>query len=101
MAALLTLQEAKTHLRVTSEVDNDDIAAKMNQASDLVLKHLNTGAVAGWSNGTVAVPGNVKAAVCLVLTYLYEHRGDDMEPSAAIWTAVERVLTVTRVSALA
>jgi hypothetical protein len=101
VAALLTLQEAKTHLRVTIEDDNEDIVAKMNQASDLVLKHVNTAAVPGWSNGTVPIPGNVKAATCLVLTYLYEHRGDAMEPSADIWQAVDRVLVATRASALA
>jgi hypothetical protein len=101
VATLITLQEAKSHLRVTGDDENADIEAKLQEACDLVLKHLNTGAVAGWSNGTVAVPGNVKAAVCLMLTYLYELRGEAMDPSANVWIAIERVLTVTRVSALA
>lgn len=101
MATLITLAEAKSHLRVTGDENNADIEAKLQEACDLVLKHVNTGAVAGWSNGTVAVPGNVKSAVKILLTYLYVHRGDDMAPSAEIWTAMERVLTTTRESALA
>jgi hypothetical protein len=101
MATLITLADAKDHLKVTGEDDNADIEAKLQEACDLVLQHLNTGAVPGWSNGTVAVPGRVQAATCVMLTYLFEHRGDDMEPSAEIWTAIERILTTTRVSALA
>jgi hypothetical protein len=102
MAALLTLQEAKTHLRVTGDDNNDDIVAKMNEASDFVIKHANiaTATTVGWANGTVAIPGTVKSATCLVLTYLYE-RGNGAVPSAEVWQAVERVMTATRVSALA
>src|SRR5262245_28623373 len=101
MAAPLTLQDAKTHLNVTDDDHNVDITAKTDAASDLVIRHCNTMADPGWSNGTVAIPWSVKAATCVLLTYLYERRGEAMEPSADIWTAVERVLATSRDSALA
>lgn|SRR5262245_36753874 len=101
MAALLTLQEAKTHLYIVGDDHNDDVLSKVNAASDLVLKHCNTMADPGWTNGTVPIPWNVKAATCVVLAYLYEHRGENMAPSAEIWTAVERVLVTARDSAMA
>src|SRR5262245_26460887 len=101
MASLLTLQEAKRHLLVTDDDHNDDITAKTAQASDLVLKHVDTAGDPGWSNGSVTIPGNIKAATALVLSYLYEHRGENMTLSGEIWTAVDRVLVATRPPAVA
>jgi acetyl/propionyl-CoA carboxylase alpha subunit len=101
MAALLTLAEAKDHLNVTGDDHNADIAAKTLQASDVVLKHIDTGVIAGWSDGSVIVPGNVKAATCFVLAYLYVQRGDAMAASAETWQAVERILVPTRGAVMA
>jgi len=101
--ALLTLSEGKEHLRIPQGEDdhNSDIVAKIDEASDLVVKHCNLTPDPGWNDGSAPVPGNVKAAACVVLTYLYERRGETMTVSADIWQAVERVLVATRVSAMA
>ena len=61
--ALVSLHRAKQHLRVMTVDDDAAIAAAVDQASALVLSHVKTLAVAGWSTGTVAVPG-----ACLLYT---------------------------------
>lgn len=40
MAALVTLEVAKSHLRVTSEAEDDDIDRKVEQASAIILDYL-------------------------------------------------------------
>lgn len=101
MAALVTLAQAKGHLRITTDDQDDDIALKVDHASAIVLNHLKSQAVAGWSDGTVAVPGNVQAATLILLTSLREHLGDDMTPSGVAWEAVARLLVGFRDPALA
>ena len=71
-APLLTLVEAKTHLRVTSTVDDDDITLKTQMASDIVRNYLKTMDNPDWTDANVPTP--IKAAVCLMLTHLYEDR---------------------------
>jgi len=56
--------------------------------------------------GTVAwtpltVPGSVSAAILLVLTNLYENRGDDMKADADLWEAIGRLVCRFRDPALA
>jgi len=51
-------------------------------------------AEAGWSDGSVAVPGNVEAATLIVLTDLRELRPID-------WATVERLLVGMRDPTLA
>jgi hypothetical protein len=96
----ITLAQAKHHLNVTGENDNVDVQLKTDQAIAIVLAHLKSQVVAGWSDGTVAVPGNVQAATLLVLGHLWEHRGDE-EVGAPITPAVERLLIGFRDPALA
>lgn len=99
--ALISLEQAKAHLRVVSSDEDDDIARKVEQASAVVLDYLKSQAVAGWSDGTVTVPGHVEAATMVMLTHLYENRGDDMAADEDAWKAVERLLMRSRDPALA
>jgi Phage gp6-like head-tail connector protein len=101
MGTLVSFQDAKDHLRVTGNDENGQINLKLEQASELIFNHVNSGADAGWLDGTVPVPGDVQAATCVMLTYLYEHRGDAMDGSANIWAAIERILVTTRRSPVA
>lgn len=94
MAPLVTLQQAKTHLKITDDASNADVAMKLDQASDIVIRYLKSLADAGWSDGTVTVPGNVSASTLLVLGDLYEQRPID-------WTAIERLLVSYRDPSLA
>jgi hypothetical protein len=165
--ALITLQAAKDHLRVTTDDNNEDIDLKITQAADIVLSYLKgrpiivssitsttglatvttptphglttndvvitrgalqpeyngsfavtvlttttftfvisgtpvspaTGGVAmrtvqTWTNLTI--PPRIQAAVLMVLTYLYEHRGDDPQFDQEFWSALERLLVRDR-----
>lgn len=79
MAAFVTLDEAKDHLRVTISDEDGDIYQKAEQATAIVLQHMNGQGVAGWSDGSVEVPNNVKAATLIVLEDLHEHRPINFE----------------------
>lgn len=46
--------------------------------------------VPAWTSGTV--PSKVQAAVLLMVTHLWEHRGDDMYTDEALWKAIRNVL---------
>lgn len=171
MATLVSLSTAKTHLHITDDDHNADVALKLAQATYVILDYLKgrannpftitsssvasptvitTDDAHGFSNGstvviadhddsapsisgsytlsnvtattftipvavtvagtggtaTVAwtestVPAHVQAAVLLMLTHLYEKRGDDPSSDEQLWQAVERLLMRARDPALA
>lgn len=81
MAALLTLDVAKKHLRVDHTDDDDDITRKINQASAIVLDYIkktigtpdpNDPSIVDWDDTTVPPP--VAAAVEIMLSKLYDDR---------------------------
>lgn len=165
MAALVSLAQAKAHLRIDHDHANGDITLKVADATAIVLDYLRgrapaiasisvanptvittsaphsltsgvthviegttttptvngaqivtvltpttftvpvnvtvgQAAAAGtvgapaWTEATV--PGQVRAAICLWLTHLYEHRGDDMAAEAVLWDATRRLLDRSR-----
>jgi hypothetical protein len=171
MAALVSMEQAKDHLRITSDDHNADIQLKVELASAIILDYLkdranNTIAILSSSvasptvlttdgshtfvNGQTAVitgdvdgvptingswvisnvlgssftiplavtvassgatatvvwddstaPGPVQAATLLMLTHLYEHRGDDQKSDTDLWFAIERLLMRSRDPAFA
>jgi hypothetical protein len=168
--ALMTLAQAKAHLRLSTNYDRADLELKMEQASAIVLDYLKSRAhkratvtsssvasptvitteeahgflngehvtiagddstptldgthivsnvtsttftipvavtVAG-TGGTAIVPWNdetaplpVQQASMLMLTHLYEHRGNDQKADADLWLAIERILIRSRDPAFA
>lgn len=94
MAGLITLQRAKAQLRVSDDASNEDINAKIDQASAVVLGHLKSQADDGWSDGSVEVPAKVELAVLLILTDLYDGQPIDFQ-------TMERLLVGLRDPALA
>ena len=99
--ALVSLINAKAHLREPLDShDHDlDIQQKAEQASVLVLGRCNSTAwwrdiTVGWTEANV--PGDVQAAVLVLLTHLWEHRGDNMEPDDSIWRAVNNLLAMKK-----
>jgi len=52
-----------------------------------------------WTDANV--PAHIQAATLLVLSHLYEHRGDDMTSDDLLWQAVGRLLVRSRDPALA
>jgi hypothetical protein len=100
-AVLVTLITAKAHLRVTVTTDDTDIQLKLDQAEATILDYLDTSVDAAWVSPATA-PGWVTASILLLLTDLYEHRGDDTsEISDKTWEAITRLLVRARNPALA
>ena len=97
--ALVSLVQAKQHLRITSYDSDNDVMLKVIQASDIVIDYLKSQADPAWTEDTV--PGPVQAAVLLVLAHLHENRGDDMANDERLWEAVGRLLMRFRDPALA
>jgi hypothetical protein len=52
-----------------------------------------------WTDLTV--PGNVTAAILILLTHLHEHRGDDQKTDEDLWASIARLLVRHRDPALA
>lgn len=92
--ALVTLEQAKAHLYIVDATHDDDVMRKVEQATGIILDYLESDAetIADWADGTEEVPGAILSAILLMLTHLYENRGNDMKPDAEVWKAVERLL---------
>lgn len=82
MAALITLDGAKAHLRVDSTDDDADITSKIDQATDIIMNYIkktfgtvtpDDPSIVDWDENTV--PGTIKAAVEIRLSILYDDRG--------------------------
>jgi Phage gp6-like head-tail connector protein len=71
----LTLARAKEELRVTHAYEDAVITDKVAQATDLVIRYLDTKADPTWTAATV--PLAVTAAILMTLEDLYVHRGAD------------------------
>lgn len=98
-AVLITLAQAKAQLRMLDGEDDRDseIVLKMEEASDIIVGYLKN-ADHGWTDRTV--PGHVRAAILLVFTNLWHHRGDD-DGSDPISPAVVSLLMRDRDPAIA
>jgi hypothetical protein len=79
-SVLVTLTQAKGHLRIRHTEEDEEIQDKLDQAEDIVLDYLHMES-SEWD--TENVPGRVQAAVLEVLADLWEHRGDDNEGGEA------------------
>ncbi|SMH29674.1 head-tail connector protein [Azospirillum agricola] len=72
---VVTLDEAKAHLRVDGDADDADITLKLSAAEGAVAQHLDR--PLPWQDGEgaeVPVPDPVKLAILLVLGDLYANR---------------------------
>lgn len=82
MVGLVTLAQAKRHLRIFHDDEDDEVTDKIKQASDIVIDYIQrpelvwTDALSGSQQESDA-PFRVQAAVLLVLSGLWEHRGDE------------------------
>ena len=83
---LVTLDEAKLHLRVDFDSDDDKITFNIHSASAAVLNYLKdaaydfvdtSGNILTDSSGTELTPYVVKQATLLLLGALYAHSGED------------------------
>lgn len=101
-AVLVTLVQAKAHLRIPTAMiaDDVDIQLKLDQAEGIILTYLDVQADPLWVSPATA-PANVTAAILLALGGLHEHRGDDQTLDESTWMAIARLLVGLRDPALA
>lgn len=87
MASLVTLAQAKTHLRITGTDSDDDISTKSDQATAIVLDYIKRDDDHGWEPGSPGSPGGgsplddreltiVQAAILNVLERLWNREQD-------------------------
>lgn len=89
MAMLVTLQQAKDHLRIDNDADDADLELKIRAASGSVLNYIRSGAdvfldssgeAALDSNGiAIGIPVEIQQATLLLLGYFYRDRDADSE----------------------
>jgi hypothetical protein len=72
---LLTLVEAKAHLKITDTASDADITQKLGAAQEYVFAKLGEAADPSWD--ATSAPQMVRHAVLLVLDAFYERRGGD------------------------
>lgn len=95
---LLTLEDAKVHLRITDTASDVDVQQKLTEAQDVIVDYLGAQVDPLWDDTTV--PPRVLSAIKIMLTHLYENRGDDLAADTANWAAIRRLLARTRMQAL-
>ena len=76
---LVTLDEARDHLRSDSADDDADLTIKIHAASGSVINYLKAPAFIDEAGVIIesAVPFEVKAATLLLIGYLYKDRDGD------------------------
>lgn len=80
MINLITLQQAKTQVRVTDDAKNYDIEQKVAQASAIVMNYIKKTTVPEeWVNNstspiTYEIPADIQMATLLVVGELYMNR---------------------------
>ena len=107
MAGLIPLVTAKQQLRITDDLHDADVQLKLDQAEARILGYMKaqqTGeARPDWPWTAASLPKEVEAAM-LLLTFLYEARGDEPETKAKsedVWTAIEGMTSHLRDPAIA
>lgn len=91
---LVTLEQAKTHLRVDGAESDVEIGNLILEASSIVMDYLKKEVPAAWNAPDADVPGTgvpgvVQAATLLVIGTLFSKREDGADP---ISTGVESLL---------
>jgi Phage gp6-like head-tail connector protein len=103
MAAMITLAEAKTQLRITDTWHDGEVQAAIDAADAAVRKRLKTANDPTWDELTA--PGDIKHAVKLLTAHFYEHRGDafgpDQDNDDRVWASVNQLIGMWRDPALA
>jgi hypothetical protein len=91
---LVSLADAKAHLRITDTAHDADITQKLETAQEAILAYEGLAADSTWTDLTV--PRAVKHAILLLLTHYYENRGEDLARDEAVWAAIGRLLALYR-----
>jgi hypothetical protein len=74
VATLITVDEAKVHLKIFDAAHDVEVGDKLAQAEGFIAGYLADEWDPAWDATTL--PGEVKAAILVYLTLLYVHRDD-------------------------
>lgn len=87
MAMLVSLQQAKDHLRVDNSAEDNDLTLKIHAASAAVLNYIRNGAdvftdssgepVLDSNDSPIGIPYEVQAATLLMIGYLWRMRDNN------------------------
>ena len=80
MTMLVTLDQAKLHLKMDHDLDDDDITLKIHAASGMILNYLKDNALNYVDTSGVAIadiPYEIKAATLVLVGMLYGNAGED------------------------
>lgn len=89
---LVTLAQAKQHLRLPSSTEqDDDLTLKLAEAHALVLDYIDrpsdtewTAEILAWGGSPATAPRAVRAAILRMFANLCRFRGDDDDPSEVL-----------------
>lgn len=110
---LVTLDEAKTHVRLDHDAEDDDLTLKIEAASGAVLRYLklrpedvvdSADELVVDSSGATVLPAEARAAVLLLTGMLFTHRtADDPAswPDGYLPLAVKNLLLPSRIPTFA
>jgi len=95
-AKLVTLPQAKAHLEITlpaGDPGDQQIQDQLDEAEDTILRFLKGagGQAETWTDPTTA-PGDVTAAIKLLLGRLHQGRGDDETDFPKFWERIKLLL---------
>lgn len=99
MTALVTMARARAHLRMVGATQDEELAAKMEEASAIVLDYVTTEGKDAWT--AESVPGVVSSAVLLVLGALWSGRAGAEDAPEPLSDPVRNLLRRHRDPALA
>lgn len=85
---LVSLPDAKQHLRITGTASDAEVTAKLAAAQAQVIAKLGAAADATWTETTT--PRDVRHAILILLDAFYERRGGD-EANDTLRKALETV----------
>lgn len=85
MTSLVTLDEAKAHLRVDGDDEDTLIVLYLEMATDVVLNYV-TQAEDDWTDsaGENPAPGVIRIAILLALGGIYQRRGGTSDSTSAV-----------------
>ena len=91
MAEVITLPEAKAHLKITDADHDAEIQAAITDADGVIRAYLNVANVPEWD--ALTAPAPVKRSTLLMLAHLYENRGDVlMDDYEKVWATIRSIL---------
>ena len=95
-AKLVTLTQAKAHLAITlppGDPGDTELQDQLDEAEETILHFLKGagGQAVNWTDPTTA-PGDVTAAIKLLLGRLHQDRGDDNEDFPKFWERIKLLL---------